>query len=116
MVYLKILIQLLLQDFTDRNRGAVLRLSRDGITPISNNGMKDYFFDNFSAINSNHGLIGTFDDKKDTYNLTFYGYTDTLGNANPTISFSESVKSKSVLIFSNPSIFTSSRLMFISVI
>ena len=78
--------------FTDRNRGAVLRLSRDGITPISNNGMKDYFFDNFSAINSNHGLIGTFDDKKDTYNLTFYGYTDTLGNANPTISFSESVK------------------------
>lgn len=31
--------------FTDKDRNAVLRLSRDGITEISNYGMKDYFRD-----------------------------------------------------------------------
>jgi hypothetical protein len=36
--------------FTDVNRGAVLRLSTDGITPISENGMHNYFTDKFSAV------------------------------------------------------------------
>jgi hypothetical protein len=34
--------------FTDRVRGAVMRLSKDGLTPISNHGMKDWFRDNLS--------------------------------------------------------------------
>ena len=37
--------------FTDKDRGVVLRLSRDGITEISNYGMIDYFRDNLSALN-----------------------------------------------------------------
>ena len=38
--------------FTDRFRNAVLRLSQDGITEISENGMIDFFRDNFNNINS----------------------------------------------------------------
>ena len=34
--------------FTDRVRGAVMRLSKDGLTPISEHGMKDWFKDNLS--------------------------------------------------------------------
>ena len=37
--------------FTDKDRGVVLRLSRDGITEISQYGMLDYFRDNLAAIN-----------------------------------------------------------------
>jgi hypothetical protein len=36
--------------FADRDRNAVLRLSGDGITEISNNGMYDYFRDQFNTI------------------------------------------------------------------
>jgi hypothetical protein len=53
--------------FTDKQRGKVLRLSGDGITPISDIGMKDYFADNLKLYNT---LIGSFDDKKQEYNLT----------------------------------------------
>jgi len=38
--------------FTDINQNAVLRLSRDGITEISNYGMIDWFRDNLSSVNS----------------------------------------------------------------
>jgi hypothetical protein len=38
--------------FTDRNRNAVLRLSQDGITEISQYGMTDYFRDEFSNIDT----------------------------------------------------------------
>lgn len=40
--------------FTDRDRGVVLRLSRDGITEISRYGMIDYFRDNLKLINKNN--------------------------------------------------------------
>ena len=36
--------------FADKNRGAVLRLSQDGLTEISNYGMRDYFRDHLAAI------------------------------------------------------------------
>jgi len=37
--------------FADRNRGCILRLSRDGITEISTYGMNDYFRDELASIN-----------------------------------------------------------------
>ncbi len=44
--------------FVDKDRNAVLRLSRDGVTEISNYGMIDYFRDNLSAIDSiGFGLV-----------------------------------------------------------
>ena len=53
--------------FTDKQRGKVLRLSRDGLTPISDYGMNDWFIDNLK-IRTN--LYGSFDTKRDNYNLT----------------------------------------------
>ena len=40
--------------FVDRNRNAVLRLSGDGITEISEYGMRDFFRDNLSTLNDNY--------------------------------------------------------------
>lgn len=40
--------------WTDQSRGAVLRLSRDGITEISDYGMHDYFRDKLAPITSNY--------------------------------------------------------------
>jgi hypothetical protein len=54
--------------FTDKSRGAVMRLSKDGLTPISDHGMKDFFKDTFK-LNFN-ALIGSYDSSKNTYNLT----------------------------------------------
>ena len=51
--------------FTDKNRNAVLRLSRDGITEITNYGMIDYFRDQFGVLDSTTWgagkAIGTYD-------------------------------------------------------
>ena len=38
--------------FSDVNRGAIMRLSRDGLTEISQYGMSDYFRDQLSALNN----------------------------------------------------------------
>tara|TARA_R100001443_G_scaffold21207_1_gene33477 strand:- start:6210 stop:12983 length:6774 start_codon:yes stop_codon:yes gene_type:complete len=68
--------------FTDKQRGAVIRLSRDGITPISEAGMKDWFADNLPSTKS---LIGSYDKKKSIYNLT-------LDDKSITVSYSEKSK------------------------
>ena len=72
--------------FVDANRGAVLRLSRDGMTPISDYGMKDYFFDNLKDYTR---VIGTFDDRKDIYNLTL---DEAYSNDPKTISYTEDTR------------------------
>lgn len=59
--------------FTDKDQGAVLRLSRDGITPIHEYGMVDWFNDN---LKSAQALVGSFDDKKGEYNLTVHNVTN----------------------------------------
>ena len=53
--------------FSDKDRGSILRLSRDGLTPISDSGMKDWFRDNLRFASS---IIGSFDQRKDEYNIT----------------------------------------------
>ena len=60
--------------FTDKQRGAVMRLSMDGLTPISEAGMKDWFRDKFKG--DYFAIIGSYDDNKDTYNLTFDAGSD----------------------------------------
>ena len=62
--------------FTDKQRGAVLRLSKDGLTPISKTGMHDWFRDNLSFHTS---LIGTYDNYKENYNITLSNtYTENI--------------------------------------
>jgi hypothetical protein len=68
--------------FTDKQRGAVLRLSMDGLTPISEYGMSDYFKDAFKTETI---FIGSYDVKKDQYNIT-------MPFSNTTISYKENVK------------------------
>jgi hypothetical protein len=54
--------------FADRVRGAVLRLSMDGLTPISDYGMKDWFRDNLKLVKDGK-IIGSYDDRSDEYVL-----------------------------------------------
>ena len=52
--------------FCDRNRGAVLRLSADGLTVISDKGLKDYFRDSWAA-QLNKKVFGSYDEYTDAY-------------------------------------------------
>ena len=74
--------------FTDKVRGTVLRLSKDGLTPISDFGMKDWFRDNLKLQNK---LIGSYDDKKAEYNITLSS-TSKFSKTPYTVTFKENVK------------------------
>ena len=82
--------------FTDQQRGAVLRLSQDGITNISDLGMKDYFTDIMvhPDIVKGSRMLGTFDKRKDEYNLTLSETPGRkVGNFEPlTVTYSEGIK------------------------
>jgi len=65
--------------FMDIKKGAVLRLSNDGITPISDNGMKDYFrdigemyveYDPETQDNQVFNIVAGFDPKYNEYVIT----------------------------------------------
>ena len=86
--------------FTDKQRGAVLRLSRDGLTPISSVGMKSWFREHL-PISKN--MVGSYDVVNGEYNLTlFYNEQDTItiddsgnwfsGIQQETITFNEASK------------------------
>jgi len=76
--------------FTDRNQNIVCRLSMDGITPISNFGMTDFFRDKLSAAITG-GIIGGWDAHNKQYVLSI---ETSASDRNPyiTTSFDESVK------------------------
>jgi len=88
--------------FADKQRNKVLRLSQDGLTPISDVGMTSYFRDNLYPT---HQLLGSFDEIKGEYNLSLkheppYPVYDkvrgitwtTSSHTDKTISFSEKTK------------------------
>ncbi|MGB2179246.1 MAG: hypothetical protein ACPH9E_15100, partial [Hyphomonas sp.] len=64
--------------FADKARGAVLRLSKDGLTPISDNLLSDFFknrfFDDgcYNSIPSNF-ILGSYDEYNGMYNISFEG-------------------------------------------
>jgi len=75
--------------FTDKNRNAVLRLSRDGMTEISNYGMVDYFRDELSTldgVSSTGKALGAWD----IYNKQYVLSLQKSSNYN-TLSFDEAV-------------------------
>tara|TARA_R110002012_G_scaffold3539_1_gene16511 strand:+ start:2547 stop:8162 length:5616 start_codon:yes stop_codon:yes gene_type:complete len=74
--------------FTDKQRNKVLRLSQNGLTPISDVGMISWFRDNLS---SSHHLIGSFDEIKGEYNLTLSRYIGS-NYSDTTVSWSEQTK------------------------
>jgi len=71
--------------YTDQRKGAVLRLSGDGITNIADKGMLQYFKQNMPSSNF---ILGSYDETKDVYNLTLKYKTTSL---NKTVSFTERV-------------------------
>ena len=70
--------------FADKNRGAILRLSRDGITEISQAGMRDYFKDNLKIADK---VVGSYDDSCDQYSISLQG--DSLSGGYDTLTFDE---------------------------
>ena len=72
--------------FTDKARGVVLRLSRDGLSEISAHGMKDYFK---TALALNETFPGSHDDSKGLYNLSMQH--ESLRGTEDTVSFKEQV-------------------------
>lgn len=69
--------------FVDKPKGAVLRLSRDGITEISNYGMRSYFRDNLRASTT---VLGAWDMYNKDYVISLQG-----GPENITLTFDEGV-------------------------
>ena len=57
--------------FSDKNNNAVLRLSMDGITEISNYGMRDYFRDELNKIDDNNGDQGSIVGGWDVHNKQY---------------------------------------------
>lgn len=55
--------------FTDKSRGAVLRLSKDGLTEISEGGMSDYFEDKLKSASG--PILGSYDEAGGSYNVSF---------------------------------------------
>ena len=74
--------------FSDKQRGAVLRLSRDGLTPISSVGMKTYFREELKKCDS---IIGTFDTVNGEYNITLKKGSQ-WNDVDETVSFNEAGK------------------------
>lgn len=84
--------------FTDKERNAVLRLSMDGISEISNYGMYDFFRDNLSGLNSTTSsgkAIGMWDIYNKQYVISLQpdlAQTPTPTPEFNTLSFNEEVK------------------------
>ena len=72
--------------FADRNRNAILRLSRDGITEISNYGMVDFFRDKLSLVGATGKIIGSYD----IYNKNYIISLQESNNNYNTLGFEES--------------------------
>jgi hypothetical protein len=81
--------------FTDKDRNAVLRLSQDGLTEISNYGMIDFFRDELSALNTssfNTGKsIGGWDMYSKQYILSLQRFSVTTPQPYKTLSFDDAI-------------------------
>lgn len=84
--------------FTDKSRGAVMRLSQDGLTPISDNGMRSFFRSNLLASKE---IYGMYDTQKDKYILSLQA------PLNRVTSVSQNLESFEINISNNPGSYTS---------
>jgi len=60
--------------FADKNRGTIMRLSQDGLTPISDAGMRSFFRDNLPKTKRVYGM---YDEQKNKYVVSLQNETDT---------------------------------------
>jgi len=87
--------------FVDPNQNAVLRLSRDGITDISKNGMSDFFRDKLGDTDSRSKIVGGWDLYNKQYVLSIQpeGHKESYN----TLSFDENVLGWTSFYSYNPS-------------
>jgi hypothetical protein len=79
--------------FVDKNRNAVLRLSKDGITEISSYGMKDFFRDELIKLDTDNAkgkAIGGFDIHNKTYVVSLQSANSNIEYK--TLAFDDNVK------------------------
>jgi hypothetical protein len=60
--------------FSDNQRGTICMLEGDGIRNIGEIGMKDWFGDKISDLGLQNDIIGSYDQKKNAYNVTLDAY------------------------------------------
>ena len=70
--------------FADKNRGVILRLSGNGLEPISRYGLEDFFRDKLALSNT---VFGMFDENKKEYIVSFNNNQNVVSN--DTVSFKE---------------------------
>ncbi len=90
--------------FADKNRNAILRLSRDGITEISSYGMKDFFRDNLINLDTASAkgkAIGGFDIHNKNYIISLQSANSDIEYK--TLSFDEAIKGWSSFYTYKPS-------------
>ena len=88
--------------FTDRNKGCVLRLSRDGITEISSYGMHDFFRDELALLANTDSIRGAWDIHTKNYVISIQ-----TNSTNKTLSFDEDVLGWTSFLTFKPSFMTS---------
>ena len=66
--------------FSDKNRGVILRLSQDGLTPISDSGMRSFFRDNLQNANR---IYGMYDEQKNKYVISLQNKHGIASTYNP---------------------------------
>ena len=84
--------------FTDASKGSVLRLSRDGLTEISNYGMQDFFRDKLAAL-GNGKAVGGYDIHNKCYVLSLQPEAS---NSYQTLSFDEATNGWTSFYSYNP--------------
>ena len=93
--------------FADKNRNALLRLSQDGITEISQYGMTDFFRDEFSNIDhhvlGNGSVVGGWDVHNKQYVVSLQKSPKNTDQSYKTVAFDESVQGFPSLFSYNPS-------------
>tara|TARA_R110000744_G_scaffold130308_2_gene237986 strand:+ start:13926 stop:15320 length:1395 start_codon:yes stop_codon:yes gene_type:complete len=88
--------------FSDRKRNAVLRLSVDGITEISNYGMQDFFRDNLGGLSSTGSIIGGWDIHNKNYVISLKEEGNYQEGSYNTLSFDDSVNGWTSFYSYNP--------------
>ena len=96
--------------FTDVDRNAVLRLSNDGITEISNYGMSDFFRDQLSLVGDSGKAVGGYDIYNQNYTLSL----QQTSGLYETLSFDERVNGWTSFYGYNPSFVFSMQGQFYS--
>ena len=77
--------------FTDKDRNAVLRLSNDGLTEISNYGMSDFFRDQLSTLDANVSSLGKSIGGWDIHNKQYILSLQPSDGSYSTLAFDDSV-------------------------